>query len=291
VLSQGIDVMNGVVPKDADKVLEADHLSLFTYVTRTYGYIGWNCSRWPFDDARVRRAMAHAIDVEDIVESLFRGYAKLGGPQIISSLWASNPEIGPVEFDPDVSEELLEEAGWAKNGEGIYEKDGKELEFTLLYNSENNLRQRMCVMAQANLKEIGVKAVVESMEFNKMSSQLKLHEFQAYIGGMGVATKVDMKPMWHSTSVNGRFNYCHYQNERVDEIIDTARIMSDFEKARPLWYELQEIIHRDQPCTMLYEPRGLVAVHKRFQNVTVNALRVYANIDEWWVPREQRRFK
>ncbi len=65
----------------------------------------------------------------------------------------------------------------------------------------------------------------------------------------------------------------NYQNERVDEIIDSARYMSDFEKAKPLWFELQEILHADQPYTMLYEPRGLVALHKRFQNVRVNALR------------------
>ncbi len=103
--------------------------------------------------------------------------------------------------------------------------------------------------------------------------------------------KVDLKPTWHSTSVDGRFNYVNFQNARVDEIIDEARIMSDFEAARPLWYELQDILHEAQPYTMLYEPRALVALHKRFQGVQMNALRVYANIDEWWVPEGRRRFK
>jgi len=291
VLAGDVDCMQAVIPKDADRILEAPHLQLYTYMTRSYGYVGWNCKRWPFDDARVRNAMSHAIDVEDIVEALFRGYAKVAGPQIISSLWASNPNIHPVEFDPDRAEALLQEAGWRRNGDGIYEKDGKPFRFALVTNSENELRQRMCQMIKANLRDVGVEAELKPMEFNQMSTQLKHHEFQAYVGGWYVATKVDMKPTWHSTSVDGRFNYVNFQDPRVDEIIDEARVMSDFEKARPLWYELQEILNAAQPYTMLYEPRGLNALHKRFQNVKMNALRIYANIDEWWVPADQRRFK
>ncbi len=79
--------------------------------------------------------MTHAIDVEDIVEFLFRGYAKVAGPQIISTFWASNPDIEPVEFDPDRAEELLEEAGYERRRHGICEKDGKPLQFTLITNS------------------------------------------------------------------------------------------------------------------------------------------------------------
>ena len=291
VLAGDVDCMQGVTPKDVDKILDAAHLELYTYMTRSYGYAGWNCKRWPFDDARVRRAMSHAIDVEDIVESLFRGYAQVAGPQIISSFWASNPDIEPVAFDADLAETLLQEAGWTRGADDLYAKDGKPFRFTLLTNSENALRQRICQMIQANLREVGVACEIQPMEFNQMSTQLKRHEFQGYVGGWYVATKVDLKPTWHSTSVDGRFNYVNFQNARVDAIIDEARVMSDFEAARPLWYELQDILHAEQPYTMLYEPRGLVALHERFQGVEMNALRVYANLDEWWVPPAQRRFK
>ena len=286
VLSGGVDCIPTVLPKDAGKILDAKDLYLYTFVMRSFGYLGWNCARYPFDDARVRNAMSHAIDVEDIVESLYRGYAKVAAPQIISTFWASNPGLEPVEFDPDRSEELLEQAGWRKNDQGIFEKNGKPFRFTMLYNTGNTIRERVCVMVQQNLREIGVQMEVRPIEFNQMSTQLKRHEFDAYVGGWYVATKVDMKPTWHSTSANGRFNYVSYKNPRVDEIIDQARTMLDFEKAKPLWFEFQDLIYADQPYTMLYEPRGLVALHKRFQNVEVNALRTYANLDEWWVPKD-----
>lgn len=158
-------------------------------------------------------------------------------------------------------------------------------------NAGNTIRKQICELAQSDLAAIGADAEVRLMDFNTMSQQLKQHDFQAYVSGWYVATKVDLKNIWHSSARNGRYNYVNYANDRVDEIIETARTMADLDEAKPLWFELQEILNADQPYTMIYEPRGLVALSKRFQNVEVNSLRVFQNIYEWWVPKDQQRFK
>ncbi|MBI4563988.1 MAG: hypothetical protein HY716_04755 [Planctomycetes bacterium] len=291
LLAKDLDAMRGVTPQEARRVLNAGHLNLFTYVSRAYGYAGWNCKEWPFDDARVRRAMTLAIDRENIVESIFYGYAQVAGPAIISSMWASHKKIRPLPYDPEQARKLLEEAGWTKGADDIYEKDGKPLRFTMITNAGNDVRRQMCEYIQSDLKKIGVAMDIRLIDFNQMSTQLKKHQFQAYVGGWFVATKVDNKPIWHSTAAEGRFNYVNYADPRVDEIIDTARVMSDFQKAKPLWDEFQEILDRDQPYTMLYEPRGLVAVDARFVNVNVTSLRYTDNLHEWWVPKEKQRYK
>jgi peptide/nickel transport system substrate-binding protein len=291
LLAGDVDYMQSVLPKDADRVLEDGDLLLYSYVTRSMGWIGWNTRKAPFDDARVRRAMTHAIDRENIVESIFYGYAKIAGPIIISSMWASNPDIQPLEFDPDAAEALLEEAGWKKGPDGIRVKDGKRLAFPLVTNAGNEVRKKICEYAQSNLREVGAEVEIKLMDFNQMSGQLKRHNFDAFVGGMNFATKVDGKPIFHSTAAEGRFNYVDFRNERVDAIIDQARLMSDKEAARPLWCELQQIMHQEQPYSPLYEPRGLVAVHKRFRNVNVTSLRPTHNLGEWWVPKAEQRVK
>ncbi len=291
LLAGDIDVMISVIPKDARRVLEAPHLQLYSYVTRTYGYIGWNCGHPLFSDRRVRRAMTHAIDRENIVESIFYGFAKVAAPQIISSMWASNKNIQPLPYDPDRAVELLEEAGWKRNAEGLFEKDGKPFRFTIFTNAGNEVRRQICVYAQSNLRDIGVDMQIQVMDFNQMSEQLKAHKFESYAGVWGVATKVDNKPIWHSSAANGRFNFVDYKDDRVDEIIDTARVMKDFEAAKKLWDEFQEILDRDQPYTMVYEPRGLVGIHRRFQNVKVTSLRQIENIHEWWVPKSEQKYR
>ena len=285
LLAGDIDFMNSVTPKDVKRVLEAGHLRLYTYLSRVFGYIGWNCRKWPFDDHRVRQAMSHAIDRENIVDSIFYGYAKVAGPNIISSMWASKKDLEPYEYDPDRAEELLQEAGWKKNSEGIYEKDGKPFKFTLVTNAGNPPRKQICEYTQANLREIGVQCDIELKDFNLMSTQLKKHAYQAWCAAWSIATKVDMKPTWHSSSTNKGYNYCDYRNQRIDEIIENARYMADFKKALPLWHEFQDILYKDQPYTMVYEPRGLVAVNKKFVNVKVNALRYLANLHEWWIAK------
>jgi peptide/nickel transport system substrate-binding protein len=290
LLAGDVDFMLSVTPKDAKRVLEDGDLLLYTYQTRTIGWIGWNTKKAPFDDARVRRAMTMGIDRENIVESILYGYGKVAGPVIIRSMWASDKSIQPLEFDPDAAEKLLDEAGWKRDGDER-KKDGKTLAFSIVTNAGNDVRKKICEYVQANLRDIGVKVELKLQDFNQMSQQLKRHTFEAYVGGMSVATKVDGKPIFHSAGAQGGYNYPDYANKRVDEIIDQARLMSDQKVAKPLWDEMQQLMDKDQAYTTVYEPRGLVGLSKRFRNVQVTALRALTNLHEWWVPKGEQRFK
>jgi peptide/nickel transport system substrate-binding protein len=289
LLANQLDVMQGVMPEQASRVLAAKHLNLYTYVSRTFGYMGYNCKRWPFDDKRVRQAMTYAIDRRDIVEGIFAGYAKVAGPNFITSMWASNRALKPYPFDPEKAVALLEEAGWSKNADGWMEKDGKILEFSLKTNQGNPIRKSICEYVQSDLKDIGVKAEIQITDFNQMSGQLKLHNFDAYVASWGIATKIDPKPTYHSVSTNGRFNYVNFVNERADELIDEGRTLNILDpvirkKAKRIWDEFQEILYDEQPYTMIYEPRGLVGVNSRFVGVRVTSLRSLDNVEEWWIP-------
>lgn len=291
LLAGDVDYMQSVLPKDAQRVLKDGDVLLYSYVNRAIGWIGWNCGKAPFDDVRVRRALGLAIDRENIVESILYGYGKRAGPTIITSMWASNAAIQPTELDPDAAEALLDEAGWKRGADGVRAKDGKPLAFVLVTNQGNDVRKKICEYVQSNLKDIGVQVDIRLQDFNQLSQQLKKHNFDAYVGGMYVATKVDGKPIFHSAGAEGGFNYPNYRNARVDAIIDAARVMSDFQAAKPLWDELQRIMADEQPYATLYEPKGLVGVHRRFRNVRATAPRPTFNLHEWWVPKAEQRFR
>jgi len=288
LLADQLDIMTGIIPEKAERVLEAKHVNLYTYVTRSYGYMGYNCKRWPFDDKRVRQAMTYGINRRNIVESIFAGYAQIAAPAIIRSMWASNRTIQPYPYDPDKAKALLAEAGWKPNGDGVMEKDGRVLEFKLTTNQGNPTRKAICEYVQADLERVGVKARLDITDFNLMSERLKRHDFDAYVGGWYIATKVDPKPTFHSVSVNGRYNYVNFVNAEVDELIDKGRAMNILDptiraEAKLVWDRFQVILADEQPYTMIYEPRGLVGVHKRFVNVRVTSLRALGNVHEWWV--------
>ena len=168
------------------------------------------------------------------------------------------------------------------------EKDGEEFRFKLLTNTESSVRRQVAESIVSNLREIGVIAEIRLMEFNLMSETLKRHDFEGYVGAWSIATKIDPKPTFHSVSVNDRYNYVNYTNPRVDELIEKGRVMNISDpkikqEALDLWYEFQDILHEDQPYTMLFEPRALVCINKRFTNVRVTSLRWNQNLDSWWI--------
>ena len=287
-LTKDVDFIQAVVPEKVQAVLEDDDLLLYTFFSRAYGAIGWNNSRWPFDDARVRRAMTLAIDRENIVESLFYGYAKVPASYFISTLWAHDPSSEALAYDPDGAEDLLREAGFRRNADGKQEKDGKVLRFQLVTNAENDLRKQIIEYAKNDLEKIGVEVQLHTMDGNQFFTQLRAHDFDAGMHGMGNATKVDFKPVWHSAGAEGGFNLVNFRNQRVDELIDRARHMVDLEASRPLWHEVQKILREEQPETMIYEQVDRVGLHKRFVNVRMTALRSLDNVHEWWVPAADR---
>lgn len=282
-LSGGIDVLPGVRPNDVKRVLDDGRFRLFNCQSRAFTYVGWNCAKAPFDDPDVRRALTLATDREDLVESIYLGFADLGRSPIISSMWAHDRTLAAWPFDVDEAARLLAERGWKKGGDGVWAKEGKRLAFTLSTNAENQLRVRACTKLQANWKEFGAAVSIEQVEFNLLAERLRKHDIDAWYGAWNVATKVDEKPTWHSASRDyDGFNWANYVNPRVDEIIDKARIMSDFGAAKALWAEMQQIIHREQPYTFVAEPRLLNAFPKRLRNVTSAATSPYYNIEEWW---------
>ncbi len=283
LLSGGVDALQSIRPGDAKRILDDGRFRLFNFMSRNYSYIGWNCARPPFDDAEVRRAMTLAIDREDLVESLYLGYAEVSSSSIISSMWAHDETLNPWPCDPDEAQKVLVARGWRKAGDGVFAKDGRRLSFTMKTNAENQLRVRAATRVQANLKEAGVEAKIEQVEFNLLAEQLRKHDFDAYAGAWSVATKVDEKPTFHSASRGyDGFNWVNYANPRVDEIIDKARVMSDFAAAKPLWVEFQRILHQDQPYTFVSEPRNLNAYVKGLRNVLSAATGAYFNLEEWW---------
>jgi peptide/nickel transport system substrate-binding protein len=282
-MSGGVDVLQTVRPNDAKRILDDGRFRLMNCASRAFSYIGWNCTKWPFDDPEVRRALTLASDREGIVESILLGYGDVASAPIISSMWAHDASIKPWPYDLDEAAKVLESRGWKKGSKGIYEKDGKALAFTLSTAVENQLAVRACTLLQANWKEFGADVKIEQAESNLLTERYRKHEFEAYRGAWAVATKIDEKPTWHSQSRGyDGFNWVNYSNPRVDEIIDKARVLSDFAAAKPLWAELQAILHKEQPYTFLAEPRQLNAYPKRLRNVISASTSPYYNLEEWW---------
>jgi len=115
-------------------------------------------------------------------------------------------------------------------------------------------------------------------------------DFEAAVAGWSVGLKMDMTTIWHSDSINDKFNFVSYSNPEFDRLNDAAIFEMDSEKAKQMWWRAQEMIAEDQPYTFLYSPKDINFVHRRFQNVQMETVGWNYNLEQWWVPKDKQKY-
>ena len=282
VMLGGIDVMENVPPRAAARVESSPRLRLVRVPDLSYTFICWNTSRPLFSDPRVRRALTMAIDRDSIIEGLLPGIGRPAAGPVLSFLWAHDPDLKPLPFDPEGARRLLEDAGWKdRDGDGVIDRDGRPFRFELETDQASGQRGDVARMVIAQLGAIGVAVVPRLFETGTFIARHEAHDFDAFVGSWRESTKVDLKSNFHSASSQGGYNYGRYACPELDRLIDRARAEPDPGAARSLWIAAQRIIARDQPYTFLFERDRLHAVVRNLHLARVSPRSLYAGLAEW----------
>ncbi len=279
-----VDMMLNIPPDEAKRITQENpEINLYPVAGRLYYYMGYNTKHPLFDNAEVRRALTMAIDRQSIIKALLYGFGESClGPVSPMVTWAYNQEIDEVDFDPEESTELLHTHGWRDlDKDGWLEKDGQQFEFTLKTNWGNDLRSDVAVIIQEQLKKVGVKVEIETMERSAMITELRADNFEAYMGGWNTSINVDLTPLFHSSATD-MFNLVKYSNPAVDSLIEQGREELNREKAGDIWQEAQRLIYEDQPYTFLFWKARIVGVRRDFKQVTPIPLSTLYGIEKWY---------
>jgi len=294
--SGDVDLMESIPPQDVPK-MERDFLQgkadvrIVRYPSRAYGYIGWNLQNPLFESKKVRQALTMAIDRENLIEAVYFGLARPCHSPISPILWAYNPDMPIFPFDPEEAERLLAQEGWVDHdGDGWIDKGGRKFEFALKTNQGNRIREAITVIVQDQLAKLGIKVNPRLIEWTVFSDQTNRKEFEAIVAGWSVGLKVDLTTIWHSESINDKFNYVSYSNPEVDGLIEMAKREMNRAKAKLLWDEAQRLIVEDQPYTFLYIPEQVNGIHRRFRDVQMDTRGTFNHPEQWWVPRDERKY-
>jgi len=221
-----------------------------------YAFIGYN-ERLPlFQDARVRKALGMAIDVDAIISYVLSGEGKRSTGPYYSITPYADPSLEPLPYDPKGALELLARAGWHKNAQGVLEKDGKPFAFTLVTNSGNLQRKAIMVIAQQAWRAIGVDVKIQEFEWTVFVEDfVETNHFDAFVMAWGgAASNPDRFTIWHSSQTHHyEQNVIGYQSAAADDLIMKIRTCYDQERQIQLTRALHRLIADDQPYTFLYE--------------------------------------
>ncbi|MEZ5288431.1 MAG: peptide ABC transporter substrate-binding protein [Vicinamibacterales bacterium] len=123
-----------------------------------------------FRDVNVRRALLHAIDRDMIAASILDGLAPVTHGAIQPVSWAFTSDTATYPFDPDRARSLLDTAGWTDaNGDGIREKNGQPLAFTLITQAGFTVREGVAQVLQKQWRDVGVDMRVQLVDGTSIS--------------------------------------------------------------------------------------------------------------------------
>ncbi|HVL99854.1 MAG TPA: ABC transporter substrate-binding protein [Egibacteraceae bacterium] len=231
----------------------------------------FNTPREPLDDPQLRKAIALAIDREEIVETVLLGNGEPGRDSYMhpESPWAIDEEIR--QFDPDQARDLLDEAGYDQmNGDGIrLTPDGDPLAFTVLVSSFDPQGIRTSQIVAEQVSEVGIDLEVEALDPATIGQRRRAPEpgqeadFDIRVGGLEAHAHVDPDALYYFFHTPGERGFgetqTSYANPEFDEIVVRAGESGDLDERRELLAEAQRILAEDVPMIVVMYPDGIWA--------------------------------
>ena len=254
-------------------------------------YIGWNIDTAFFSDKRVRRAMTHIIDRQEIVDQLLKGNGRvISGPFYING-GGNDPSIEPWPYDPERARQLLDEAGWVdSDGDGIRDKDGRAFSFKFSYSSSSTLYRRLATLLKDQALKVGIDLIPDPYEWSVLIVRLSDREFESMVMGWGGDIVEDFYHIFHSSQIGDRgSNYVGFANQQADAAMEAARRTFDRTERDRFSRQLHQILHDQQPYTFLFTRPSFRLVDRRFENVMIHKLGL--KYLEWYVPKDRQRYK
>ena len=136
-----------------------------------------NAKQEIFKDKTVRQAMNHAVDKKSIAKDIFRGTETPADTIFSKSTPHSDANITPYEYDIELAEKMLDQAGWKKGSDGIREKDGKKLSLNVPYISSKATDKDLVEYFQGEWKKIGIDVQLKAMEEDDYWENIKTGDF------------------------------------------------------------------------------------------------------------------
>ena len=265
----------------------------YRYVANSYAYLGFNLRDPRFQDRRVRQAIAHAIDKEEIIEGVLLGLGRPAVGPYKPGTWWYRDDVTTYPFDPERAQALLAEAGWKRAGAGgLLAKDGKPFGFTIRTNQGNQVRQQTAEIVQRRLRAVGIDAKIHVVEWAAfINTFIRKRDFEAIILGWGLGSDPDQYDIWHSSKTGAdELNHISYANPRVDELLEAGRRTFNQERRAAIYGELQQVLAEDQPLVFLYVPDALPVVSARVRGVEPAPAGITHNFIRWYVPASLQRY-
>ncbi|HYA42571.1 MAG TPA: ABC transporter substrate-binding protein [Syntrophobacteraceae bacterium] len=264
LLAGETDLALGIEPQDY-RIMEhyGDRFFFRTEVEPFIITLLYNTHDIYLSDSRVRIALSCAIDREYIVRVILGGMGVVppGNLGYYCSLFDSS--LKPTPYDPSRSMQLLREAGWTYDPQGLYlQKDEKPFDLTILSFEQNRLHESIARYVQLCLSDLGIRVYIQPVPFDELLQRYwRKADFQAAITEFSDGPKSLNDPLINLPLLQWQRLVA---NPRIAWIADRLSQETDSSRRKALLDELNSLLDSFQPATSLVQKTSLDVLSKRF---------------------------
>jgi peptide/nickel transport system substrate-binding protein len=231
----------------------------------SYAYLGFNLRDPILADARVRRAVAAAIDRAALIEHLLRGRARPATGLLPPENWAYEATEAP-RYDPEAARRLLDRAGHPAPAGG-----GPRLRLTYK-TSTSDLANQQAQVIQEFLRAVGIEVEIRAAEWSTFYDDVVHGRFQMYSLNWTEILDPDVLRLRFSSAhvPPAGLNRGGYANPRVDELLEAGLRHDLPAERRPLYAEVQRILADELPYVSLWHRDNIAVARARVQGLALD---------------------
>lgn len=279
-----------IPPQAIPEVRAIESLNLYTARLSGYVLVYFNLQTPEttpfFTETPVRQALLAGTNRQAIIDQALNGQGLPANSPIRSWSWAYNPELPMIEYDLTQASMLLDEAGWIDtDGDGIRDKEGHPLAFTLL-SSDDPDRVAVAQLLSEQWRQMGISATVEVVGAG-LGDRLARHEFQAALAEVLMTGDPDPYPLWHQSQIEAGQNYAGWNHEQASKLLEAARATTNRGLRSDFYFQFQEIFTQEVPALILFNPVYTYGVSRDIYDVQLSPMTNpgdrFRTITDWYV--------
>jgi peptide/nickel transport system substrate-binding protein len=258
----------------------------YEYTTNYYEYLLPNLSSTGLGDERVRQAIAHALDRNEIVSNVYVNHAILVDTPVPPTSYLYTGKLLTYDNDVDQAKRLMKLAGWKHTDEDPWldvDPDGNEMDYTLtlLTNNDNDSPQRYeaATFIKRQLEKIGIKVEIKAEDWDIYKSMVNEGRFDLLLAGRYLSDIPDLRSMLKSDGIR---NSSGYKNAEMDDLLIAVMESKTRESIEKNYEKLQQKIVDDVPIISLYFRTHTLLTRNNIVGVThVTEDNAFASINTW----------
>jgi peptide/nickel transport system substrate-binding protein len=265
-----VDIVVDIPSENIDQIRNNENLNLYEYLQTGIDYIALNPENEQLSDVNVRKALALAINKDEISAVLNNTvktrYGLISESMIGFDQATEDKLASEFAFNLDEAKVLLAEAGYTDtNGDGIVEKDGNDLSLTLMVALDTPALKNSAPIIQAQLKQLGVDLELREYESPYIKQMIKDGDFDMATRFFWWSDPDILYYVIHSSAD------LPWGNDTVDQYLDEARFIMDLEERTEKYAQIQELTMEEMPLIPLFSEYEYMAARKEIIGIKVGS--------------------